>query len=40
VVNILEAFKVIFRKEKNCYLWCGLSAIETTIEKYEKGAHV
>jgi transcription factor E2F7/8 len=24
VFNILEAFKVIFRKEKNVYLWCGI----------------
>jgi len=40
VVNILEAFKVIFRTEKNCYQWCGLDSIKDTISKYEAGQPV
>ncbi len=40
VFNILEAFKVIFRKEKNVYLWCGIQAIQRTIAEYEHGYSV
>lgn len=31
VFNILEAFRVIFRVEKNKYLWCGLNSISKTL---------
>lgn len=37
VVNILEAFQVIYRLEKNIYLWCGIDSITKAVKKYEKG---
>lgn len=33
----MEAFRVIFRVEKNVYLWCGLSSISETLSRLESG---
>ena len=40
VFNILEAFKVIFRIDKNKYLWCGLDTIIETLCKLENGEEI